>query len=517
SVRSGSSAARARSVCRATLAEETGTGQRGTRRPSGPERQCGAQSLFERGAFERHRVIRDPAGIVRAAAQAAQGRDQIVRFFPTGFPVRRFPFSGFSFGSPSFGGLSFGGLSFGGQPFSRLSLDPGDLRGMALQGGIQTRDPRLLALPRHEPGPERVLRCVLIVSAAPEAQAIDGGNAAARKGLDMIELEEAAGRAPMSVRAHERAPPSVALPYRAPDLGRDISGPCATRPNSTDGRPGRLAAINRDPGGAKLPLLEPVDQGIKRAIEQLRHVAGRNGMAEQGLGMTKLVVGDAVDGDPHEVALGSSMPWGMFTAAEIPITMPWGMFTAAEIPITMPWGMLVELAVRTNMPRGMFIAVELQINMPWGMFVEQARFRDSGQTDPGAHGLDDRSIHRRSKRWESARQQRLDLRLAPMGRGLDQLVRVVRRDARGQEPHGGKMQPAFRERVEERGNAAGGPGRMDALRGGVFGESKTIDAIGEHGRAAFRNVRAPGIGFGDVGQEHRRQFSVSSRPYRQST
>ena len=379
-------------------------------------------------------MIRDPPCVVRATAQAAQRRDQIVRFLPARFPGRRFPFSSLSFGGPS---------------LSHLTLDPVDFRGMTLQGRIQARDPRLLALPCHEPGSERALGCVLIVGAAPEAHAIDGGNAAAREGLDMIELEEAAGRAPMSVRAHERAPPSVALPHRATDLGRDISGPCATRPNSTNGRRGRLVAMHGDPGGAKLPLLESLDQGIERAIEHLRHVAGRNGMAEQGLGMTKLVVGAAVNGDPNEVALGGNMPWGMFTAAEIPINMPWGMLAAIRIQINMPWGM--------------FVAAEFQINMPWGMFVEQTRFRDSGRTDPGAHGLDDRSIHRRSKRWESARQQRLDLRLAPMGRSLDQLVRVVRRDVRGQEPHGGEMQPAFRERVEERGNAAGGPGRVDAL------------------------------------------------------
>ncbi|HET7499002.1 MAG TPA: hypothetical protein VFM00_11945 [Candidatus Eisenbacteria bacterium] len=194
-------------------------------------------------------MIRDAAGIVRAAAQAAQRRDQIVRFLPTGFPGRRFPFSGFSFSGFSFGGLSFGSLSFGDLSFGslsfcdpwfrHLSLDPGDPRGMALQGGIQARDPRLLALPCHEPGSERVLGCVLIVGAAPEAQAINGGNAAAREDVDMVELEEAAGRAPMSVRDElglsqtsnarpQRAAPNCGPP-RAPET-RDPGAKPRPRP-----------------------------------------------------------------------------------------------------------------------------------------------------------------------------------------------------------------------------------------------------------------------------------------------
>jgi hypothetical protein len=426
-------------------------------------------------------MVRDPAGIVRATAQAAQRRDQIVRLLPAGFPGRLLGF-----------------------------------RGTTPHGGIQTREPRFLSLPCHEPGSERVLGCVLIVGAAPEAQAIHVGHAAASERLDMVELEEAAGRTPMSVRADERAPATIALPHRAPDPGGDIACPLPARPLGTnEDRAGFAGGVRWSPAGAQLQLLEPRDQRVERAIEHLRHVAGRNRMAEQGLGMTKLVVGAAVDGDPHEVALGTNMPWGMFTRAGFPINMPRGMFMMAGFATNMPWGMFTVVMAQINMPWGMFTAV--MIHMPRGMFVEQTRIRDFRPTDPGAHGLDDRRGYRRPKRRESARQVGFDLRLASMRRGLDQLARVLRRDVRCQEPHRGEMHPAFRERVEKRGNPSGGAGRMDALRGRVFGEPKTIDAIGEHGRAALRDVRAPEIDLGDVRQEHRCEFSVSSRLYRQST
>lgn len=125
-------APRARSVSRATLADHAGFRERPSRRPARPERKRGAQALFERSALERHRVVRNPAGVVRAAAKAAQRRDQIVRFLPARFPSR-FPF----------GSLSFGSLSFG-----RLSLDRLlGFRGTTPHRCIQAREPRLLAFP----------------------------------------------------------------------------------------------------------------------------------------------------------------------------------------------------------------------------------------------------------------------------------------------------------------------------------------------------------------------------------
>ena len=99
------------------------------------------------------------------------------------------------------------------------------------------------------------------MSPAPEPDPRDAGPAAARDFVYVIELETCARRTTAAGFAHERASALIALPDRAPDVGRE------------------------------------------RAIEYLRHISGGDLVAQQLLGVAQLVVGALAHGELEAEAL----------------------------------------------------------------------------------------------------------------------------------------------------------------------------------------------------------------------
>jgi hypothetical protein len=95
----------------------------------------------------------------------------------------------------------------------------------------------------------------------------------------VVELERAARRAAAPHLPDERALAGIALPDCAADVGRDAALPC--------GRPGLAPWPERR---RELPSFELANQGIERTVEHVRDLTGRNGMTEQRLRMTQLVV-----------------------------------------------------------------------------------------------------------------------------------------------------------------------------------------------------------------------------------
>lgn len=69
---------------------------------------------------------------------------------------------------------------------------------------------------------EAALRCVPVVSRTEHAHPIGGRGAAARPGVDVIELEEPALAAPYAVIADKRAALAIPLVDRAPHLRRHM-------------------------------------------------------------------------------------------------------------------------------------------------------------------------------------------------------------------------------------------------------------------------------------------------------
>jgi hypothetical protein len=111
---------------------------------------------------------------------------------------------------------------------------------------------RLVTLGAHEPCPEGAFRLVLIVRAAPEPNPLHRRLPPSRYWVDMIELEEPAGRAAMPGCADEGALALVPLPDRAPDGSRDVA--IAYRTASL------RRALRPASGGAELPLLDLGDK-----------------------------------------------------------------------------------------------------------------------------------------------------------------------------------------------------------------------------------------------------------------
>ncbi len=110
--------------------------------------------------------------------------------------------------------------------------------------------------------------------------------------------------------------------------------------------------------------------------------------------------------------------------------------------------------------------------------------------------------------WEAPGQKLLDLRLPPVRRRLEQLVRVFRREMRRQETHPGQMEPPLSQGGEEGREPPGGSGCLDPLQGTVLGEPKLVDTIRVHRRVAGRGVEPASIDLGDVGEERGRGHAI---------
>jgi hypothetical protein len=101
----------------------------------------------------------------------------------------------------------------------------------------------------------------------------------------VVVLQEFPGPAPPSRLADEGAPTAISLPNGTPHVSRHVSpaldGPCP----ATGGR-------------TRLALYELGDECIERPVDDLGYISRWNGMTEQSLGLTKLVVGRSFDCQP---------------------------------------------------------------------------------------------------------------------------------------------------------------------------------------------------------------------------
>lgn len=238
-----------------------------------------AQTIFKRGPLDRHGVGRCAARFVNPTSQTAQSRLQVLCLFSACCRVLNCRFS---------------------------------LGHRALGRGVPACDPGLVPFHAHELGPEDPLGRELIVRTTPKSKALHGGRTTTRERLGMIELEEATTLAPVPAHSDEGATRSVALPHGA----SDVSGNVARGDAAGSGRTRRGRSRIRHRGGSPIPSialrwpvsaelasLEPSDQDIQRAVEHLCDVSGRNGMAEQSLGIAQLIVSRTSDRDPDEIAL----------------------------------------------------------------------------------------------------------------------------------------------------------------------------------------------------------------------
>src|SRR2546426_9635984 len=214
----------------------------------------------------------------------------------------------------------------------------------------------------------------------------------------MIELEELARQAALPLPADERALPSIPLPDRAFDVGRD------------EARVGDRAALGwpRLPGRGELPPLELGDERIEGAVEHLADLARGDGMAEQRLGVLQLLVRGLPDGEVEREALGRVGPYRRARGGDLNMRRR---MVVGEWPDTLR-------RMGSNLPRGNLLV------------------RD------GRRGGDRLYQRKHFRPRELLREKLLDLELAPMGRGFQQPLRVLRGQVRGQQNHRTETQPS---------------------------------------------------------------------------
>jgi hypothetical protein len=136
--------------------------------------------------------------------------------------------------------------------------------------------------------PEGQLRLVLVVAAAAKRDVLDGGQSSPRIRPNVMEFQERAFGAPVSVWGDEAALASVTPPGRALDVPRDVA-------RSDDGcpdlpiRPGadrtRCPRVCRRPHLRLLDLLEEQGEG---AVEDRGRITVRDLAAQEGLNAPKL-------------------------------------------------------------------------------------------------------------------------------------------------------------------------------------------------------------------------------------
>src|SRR5207244_13434645 len=89
-------------------------------------------------------------------------------------------------------------------------------------GGLRPRPPSLFTLVAHELGSERALCGVLVMSSTLQGDPLRRRLTPESHRIEVIEFQQPACRATLTLGADKRASTSISLPYRAPDLGRDV-------------------------------------------------------------------------------------------------------------------------------------------------------------------------------------------------------------------------------------------------------------------------------------------------------
>jgi hypothetical protein len=135
---------------------------------------------------------------------------------------------------------------------------------------------------------------------------------------------------------------------------------------------------------------------------------------------------------------------------------------------------------------------EWQINTPRGVLVVGiARHGRRQRLDPGGE----------VRPREPLRQQVLDLGLAPVGRGGQELLGVLRGEMGRQQDHRAQVQAPLRHGRQDGREPPGGARRVDALEGPLLGEPQLAHAVRIHRRIRRRQVELASIDLGDVSED----------------
>lgn len=139
---------------------------------------------------------------------------------------------------------------------------------------------------------EVVLGLVQIVRAAAQFEILDSRRTASSVGPDVVKLKKASFRA-AALGADERAPAAVPFPYCSPDERWNVSRPQRFRAR------GAWALDSR-----KFGPLEIGKEQRHGSIDDLSQISSRNGVTQQILRSTELVVRGASHGQLDLVAVG---------------------------------------------------------------------------------------------------------------------------------------------------------------------------------------------------------------------
>jgi len=86
---------------------------------------------------------------------------------------------------------------------------------------------------------------------------------------------------------------------------------------------------------------------------------------------------------------------------------------------------------------------------------------------------------------------------------------VVRRQVPSEQAHGGEVDRALREHLEDHGKPSGGPGGLNAVVGLVLGEVERVPAVDKERPVARAQVQVAGVELGDVGHQLRRSLALA--------
>jgi hypothetical protein len=141
--------------------------------------------------------------------------------------------------------------------------------------------------------PEEDLGLVSVVDAAQQAKVLDRRSASSRERDDVVEFQEAPLVTPPASFGHECAAPSVTVPDRALDLGRDMS---------RAGRrlPARMGMLGR----REFLLRQVLEQHRQGPLEDRARIAVGNHVSQQFLREPQLLARLLRDGELDLVAVG---------------------------------------------------------------------------------------------------------------------------------------------------------------------------------------------------------------------
>src|SRR6266852_7337192 len=159
------------------------------------------------------------------------------------------------------------------------------------------------ARPFHERATVHLLRGVLVVRTAEQADPVRSVEMRSRKAIAVIEFQGASLGAPPAMPVGERAAATVAFEDLALDRVGNVT---RTRCAAVFAR-----ALPHLPAGGEALLLHVLDQHVERLFEDRRQVSVGDAVPEQILGLAELVTARAIRGELElERLLGERCNYG---------------------------------------------------------------------------------------------------------------------------------------------------------------------------------------------------------------